>query len=245
MTENGRIAATAEESGRSRSVLEQSRGVIALTSKSSVMKIPSHIREIWGPPPLLHHEDPKTYEKLARQIAAAVTPIDVIDWFAVKDVLDLTWEIIRLRRVKMMLIKLKRAELLNSSSSGNGRQAEDGAEDADEAEGAEAAADAAQDAIENQAWLDELRRYYESEPGETLLFLAHLDDLVRIDNLIAEAEVRRAIVLREIERRRAGLADRLRQASNNIIEGECEEPARAQTSGSEAPPPHVLGPPHV
>jgi hypothetical protein len=206
-------------------------------TRPTAMKIPGYIREIWGAPPLLRHEDPKIYEKLARQIAAAIGPIDVIDWLAVKDVLDLTWELLRLRKFKMMLIKLRRAEILQD----NRRQAE----------GADATAQAAQGALENehenereaQAWSDELERYYASQPGETVLFLANLDDWVRIDSLIADVEVRRAVVVREIERRRAGLAERLRRTSENIIEGECEEQAKAQTSESEAPPPRVLGPP--
>jgi hypothetical protein len=157
-----------------------------LTKKIAVMAIPGDIREVWGDPPLLRNENLETYEKLAGQISQAVGPIDVIEWLWVKDILDLSWEIRRLRRFKTMLIELERA-------------------DSEEA---------------HQA-------YYETEPGETRLFLGNLEPWEKIDNLLAVAESRRAAVLREIERRRASLAERMRMASNDIIEGECKEQDRA------------------
>jgi hypothetical protein len=152
-----------------------------LTNKIAVMAIPADIRDIWGDSPLLRNEDPEIYEKLAGQISQAVGPIDVIEWLWVKDVLDLSWEIRRLRRFKTMLIELERATK------------------------------------------EENRAYFETEPGETGLFLRNLDHWEKIDNLLAVAEARRAVALREIERRRASVAERLRTASKAIIEGEYEE----------------------
>jgi hypothetical protein len=153
-----------------------------LTNKIAVMAIPGDIRDIWGDPPLLRNEDPEIYDKLAGQISQAVGPIDVIEWLWVKDVLDLSWEIRRLRRFKTMLIQLERATKE-----------------------------------------EKYRAYFETEPGETRLFLANLDHWEKIDNLLAVAEARRAVALREIERRRASVAERLRTASKAIIEGEYEE----------------------
>jgi hypothetical protein len=227
----------------------RSTGVTAVARKSTFMRIPDHIREIWGPPPLLRHEDPETYEKLARQISHDAAPTDVIDWLAVKDILDLTWDIRRLRRFKAMLIEIEREDKLADETQ-DAEEAEDPeeeeadedqyadqtevadetedageAQDADETEDADEAQDANQGQDETQR-VDELRSYYETEQGETRLFLENLDYWERIDNLVAAAEMRRAVVLREIERRRAGFADRLRKASNDIIETGCEAPAR-------------------
>jgi hypothetical protein len=162
-----------------------------LTEKIVVMAIPGDIREIWGDPPLLRNEDPETYEKLAGQISQAVGPIDVIEWLWVKDILDLSWEIRRLRRFKTMLIELGRA---NSE--------------------------------------EKYQAYYETERGETKLFLGNLDHWEKIDNLLAVAEARRAVALREIERRRASVAERLRTASKAIIEGEYEEQDEAGEKGN-------------
>ena len=153
-----------------------------LTKKIAVMAIPEDIREIWGDPPLLRNESAETYEMLARQISQAVGPTDVIEWVWVKDILDLSWEIRRLRRFKTILIELER--------------------------------------ITKE---DKFQTYFETEPGETRLFLNNLDHWEKIDNLLAVAEARRAVALREIERRRASLAERLRTASKALIEGEYEE----------------------
>jgi hypothetical protein len=165
-----------------------------LTKKLALMTIPSDIRKIWGEPPLLRNEDPETYEKLARQISQSVGPVDAIEWLWIKDILDLSWEIRRLRRFKTMLIELARA----------------GSEQADQA-------------------------YYETEPGETRLFMRNLEFWQRIDHLLAVAESRRAATLREIARRRASLAELLRNASSEIIEGECEEQVRIEGNSGEVP----------
>ena len=153
-----------------------------LTKKIAVMAIPEDIREIWGDPPLLRNESAETYEMLARQISQAVGPTDVIEWVWVKDILDLSWEIRRLRRFKTMLIELERATKEEKHQA-----------------------------------------YFETEPGETGLFLRNLDHWEKIDSLLAVAEARRMVALREIERRRASLAERLRTASKALIEGEYEE----------------------
>jgi len=50
-----------------------------------------------------------------------------------------------------------------------------------------------------------------------------LDDVERIDRMIANAEARRHVVLREIDRHRAAVAARLRAVAEAIEEGEFEE----------------------
>ena len=50
-----------------------------------------------------------------------------------------------------------------------------------------------------------------------------LDDFERIDRIIANAEARRHVVLREIDRHRAAVAARLRAVAEVIEEGEFEE----------------------
>jgi hypothetical protein len=104
-----------------------------------------------------------------------------------KDVVDLSWEIRRLRQFKIRLIELKRKEELEGI---------------------------------NEHYADESREYWESEQGETELFLKNLDHREKIDHLLAIAEARRVAVLREIERRRANFAGRFGKASSDIIDGE-------------------------
>ena len=53
-----------------------------------------------GPPPLLEGEDAAAYDELLARVSAAANPSDVIHEIWVRDVVDLTWEILRWRRLK-------------------------------------------------------------------------------------------------------------------------------------------------
>jgi hypothetical protein len=50
------------------------------------------------------------YEQLLAQVTAAVESADVIEEFWVRDVVDLTWEALRLRRLKAQLLKSSMAK---------------------------------------------------------------------------------------------------------------------------------------
>jgi len=62
--------------------------------------LPAKIRALLGKPPLLANEDPSDYDALLNELAREVKPKDIIEWLWVKDVADLTWEIMRLRRIE-------------------------------------------------------------------------------------------------------------------------------------------------
>src|SRR6266567_1916377 len=89
-----------------------------MNSKSEVTKsapkIPPEIRALLGEPPLLISEDPGAYEFLLATFANAVRPTDPIEWIYVKDCVDLTWEIQRIRRAKAGIIDVARKEALRS-----------------------------------------------------------------------------------------------------------------------------------
>src|SRR5258707_256278 len=57
-----------------------------------------------------------------------------------------------------------------------------------------------------------------------------IDDIERIDRMIASAEQRRGAMLREVDRHRASLAARLRLASDEVVQAEFEDvsPGHAQ-----------------
>jgi hypothetical protein len=59
---------------------------------------------LFGPPPLFHGEDPKIYDQLLKEISTAVTPADIFEDIWVRDVVDLTIEVFRLRRLKVNLM---------------------------------------------------------------------------------------------------------------------------------------------
>src|SRR5262245_32620171 len=73
------------------------------TSKSEVLAVDS----IFGPPPILPGEDKSAYEALIRRVTADVKPADIIEKMWVRDIVDLTWEILRWRRIKKTLVSLR------------------------------------------------------------------------------------------------------------------------------------------
>jgi hypothetical protein len=64
----------------------------------SCNSIPESFVSIMGDPPIIHGEDNATYMLLLKKLGAATAAYNIIDWMMVKDVADLTWQIIRMRR---------------------------------------------------------------------------------------------------------------------------------------------------
>jgi hypothetical protein len=69
-------------------------------------QIPADIQKMWGKPPVLPNEDLEAYNDHALAIANSVKPPDFIGWLYVKDILDSTWEMLRLRRYKVQLVEM-------------------------------------------------------------------------------------------------------------------------------------------
>lgn len=67
--------------------------------------VPAEICDLWGKPPLLATESPKQYYALLVELVREVKPSDIIEWLWVKDVADLTWDILRYRRLKAAYLK--------------------------------------------------------------------------------------------------------------------------------------------
>jgi len=54
---------------------------------------------LFGPPPLFDGEAPESYDHLVREISTAVMPADIFERIWVRDIVDLTLEVFRLRRL--------------------------------------------------------------------------------------------------------------------------------------------------
>jgi hypothetical protein len=80
------------------------------TSGSEVVAVET----IFGPSPLLPGEDASAYEDLHRRVSAEVKPADIIEKIWVRDVVDHTWEVFRLRRIKMRLVSIGGRESLSN-----------------------------------------------------------------------------------------------------------------------------------
>jgi len=143
-----------------------------------------------GPPVLLEGEDQAHYTELLQKVTAAVEPGDIIEEFWVRDVVDLLWEALRLRRLK--------AALLASSLAGGLKRVllpAVGYTVAHEWSRRWYAEEArARKKVDN--WLNELGLTTDAILAQTLS--NKLDDIERIDRMIASAEGRRHVV-REID----------------------------------------------
>ena len=168
-------------------------------------KFPSSIRALCGDPPVLSYEKRKDYETLLGAIAECVKPTDVIEWLWLKDVVDHTWEIRRLRRLKQQLIEIgspqpkgpdRFAHLVSVYKDENKPPPEQPKKP---------------------------RRKPASTKDVVEAFRQAIDHYHAVDRLLISAEDRRNAVLKEIDRRREGLAQCSRRASDDVIDAEFSE----------------------
>ena len=174
------------------------------------------LQSLFGPAPLLEGEDASAYEALKGRIRSAVAPNDVIEEIWVRDVLDLLWETLRLRRLKAKLMRAVAHqgldELLRPLT---------GILEHQDLSNAWARRDEKSvkkvDALLKQAGLDD----QEAIAAQTLA--VKLDAFERIARMIMQTEARRNMILREIDRHRDALARRLREASAAIEDAQFTE----------------------
>ena len=81
------------------------------THFSAVADRPSAVSDVLdrvvtiAPAPLLPGEKQADYADVAVRIVRAANPRDAIEEFLIRDVIDLTWDILRLRRMKAGLLR--------------------------------------------------------------------------------------------------------------------------------------------
>lgn len=185
------------------------RKVVTKMGKSSSALAGDQIIEscqsaLFGAPPLLQGEDSVAYDDLLARVSGAVELKDIIAEIWVRDVVDLTWEIIRMRRTKASFLNSKLPDALleimrplmgfvpASKLSAKWRERDPAAIQKVDQELASADLSIA-------------------DVGAAAL-VEHFEDVEKIDHLIMIMEKRRDSALREIDRHRTALADRLRQA---------------------------------
>jgi hypothetical protein len=89
------------------------------THFSAVADHPSAVSDVVGrvvaiaPAPLLPGEKETDYAEVALRIVRAAKPRDAIEEFLIRDVVDLTWEILRLRRVEAGILRASAGDGVN------------------------------------------------------------------------------------------------------------------------------------
>ena len=161
-----------------------------------------------GPAPLLEGEDQAGYAGLLEEVRRQVAPKDVIERIYIRDVVDLTWELMRSRRIKVALLhkgQIRAVQQLLSSENWPGLHSD--------------AKSSVRTAIKT-SFADGVKVF--ARYGVTLqdinghAFAAERDTLLLLDQSMLKIEARRNFALREIERRRVTLGRRLGAAINEV-----------------------------
>jgi len=171
---------------------------------------------------VLDNEDPSAYEEIFARISAVVKPADFLEEIWVRDVVALVWEAFRLRRLKTCLLE-------TAAPHGLARVLSPFLPQTTVREIVTGWAGRDSERVEQvEGLLDQAGLTMEHIIAEALA--DRIDDIERIDRMIASAEQRRGAMLREVDRHRASLAARLRLASDEVVQAEFEDvlPSGAQ-----------------
>jgi hypothetical protein len=158
--------------------------------------------------PLFTGENAAAYHTLLRRVSELVKPVDVLEENWLQDVVDLSWEVTRLRRT--------RADFLNSCAHRGLRKLLDGLVGLKESQNL-----TVQWAARNPEAIELVSRSL-AAAGMNMntvmaqTFAAALSEVERIDRLTVAAEQRRNVVLREIAEYRSTFAAGLRHATAGI-----------------------------
>src|SRR5262249_53695546 len=167
---------------------------------------------LFGPPPLFDGEDTKIYDQLLTQVFTTVMPTDIFEEIWVRDVVDLTLEVFRLRRLTANLMNVNQYQGLSETLAPLvGRsQAETLAEGW---------------AARKPDVVEEVNKILTSAGLATDSILAQtfslkVNDIERIEHMMALAEARRNATLREIDRHRQTLGRKLRRGAEQLEGGQ-------------------------
>ena len=161
-------------------------------------------------PALLPEESREEYETLRARIAAAVAPADAIEELWAEDVAELTFEIKRLREIRVRIVMAERRDVLEKLVPRFPKARE-------------IASGSPYRELDDNAIKERLAQMKLTPEDVTAkAFERSLAKIDAVNRMVAQASDRRDVVLREIERRREALAARLRAAAA-IEDAEFEE----------------------
>ena len=190
---------------------------------SAVVDRPSAVSEVLdrvvtiAPAPLLPGEKKADYSDVAVRVVKAANPRDAIEEFLIRDVIDLTWEILRLRRIKSGILKASMNTGVSEILKGLGHGPRSSLFYAQELGEKWAAGD--KDARkEVEAALAKAGLTINEAMAKTLE--KKLDSFERLDRMLASAEARRNNALREIDRHRDALSRGARRSIEEIEDAE-------------------------
>jgi hypothetical protein len=184
-----------------------------------------------APASLLPGEDEVGYAGLSAHLLAAVKPTDFIEELLVRDAIDLTWGILRLRRMKAGLLGAVAGKGVCEILTTIGY-------DCDDPDGIDGFAEewSSGKASTRQEFAGILKKAGLTMDQVMAEALAErLDSFERFDRMLASAEARRNNALREIDRHRSALGAVVRQVIDKVEVAEFRDVETGEVSGFAAP----------
>ena len=189
----------------------------------------AEIQGLFGPRPLIAGEDAAAYDALLARATREVAPADILEQMWVRDVVDLFWDALRLRRLKAKLIAGATQAALARLLAPHLNPDPDQADDFTIMPGRKRAVRLAQKwtardpgavhLVEGMLASGELAM--DDVMAECLSL--RLDDVERVDRMAMSAEIRRNAALRELDRHRAAAAHAVRRALADVEDAEFED----------------------
>jgi hypothetical protein len=180
-----------------------------------------------SPAPLLPGEDKSDYNKLTAQFLAAAKPRDFIEEILARDAIDLSWEILRLRRLKAGLLRMAVSAGVRSVAGElgfNGSVYDF------------AAKWMSGDAKTRERFAEILKKAdLGMEDVIAAALSSEIDAFERIDRMLASAEARRNTALREIDRHREAMGTAMRRSIDEAEDVEFRDVETGKTRGAGEP----------
>jgi hypothetical protein len=181
--------------------------------------IPPEIADLFGKPPVLATENRQIYDKLFVDLALEWEPRRTTDWLLVRDLADLSWEILRFRRAIASILRIasKEAliEILTQVLPGPRRsRLPQGCEALSQLDSkAEALADAWYEGPAQQEKVKSTLAKYGLDAQTVVgqVFVIRCNELEKIQRMLTDTESKRDAIIRNLNASRAMLPVRTNQ----------------------------------
>ena len=198
----------------------------SLTKKLPV-KPPRDLAALLDDLPLIGEEKAEDYNNLLTAVVLGAKPADAIDWLYVKDIVDLTWDIRRERVIKIAIIKEAHREVVLELLKATREEPDSLKAHVYRIFEAEIDAERWSTNTESKKHVNAIltERGY---PPSAVLAKAYEKAAAQVDVVerrIASYEMRKMVILREVERRNDRLSRQLQNASAEVIDAEFSEAA--------------------
>jgi hypothetical protein len=172
-------------------------------------------RRLFGPPPILNGEDEEAYDELHVRLLEAIKPEDFIEEIWVRDLADVHWDLLRLRRIQTAYLTDDVSRLVNNKAVSvvrtkvelmEGPEKEEMTRFLEPDSELDLEVRAAQSPRANRKFQDlwaSAEADLNKDEIQAYALVNHLHTIERLQHLIAISQRRLDEIIREIDRRRS------------------------------------------